>query len=58
MRRSASNVEYRTLFHEDTSNMRIWPKKVDEPDMGTYDSGNAIKFVKVKNPKWSVCKSK
>jgi hypothetical protein len=44
--------------NEDTSNMRIWPKKVDEPDVGTYDVPRGIKFVKSRNPQWTVNKSK
>lgn len=38
--------------------MQIRPKKVDKPDVGTYKVLEGVTFVKVRNPKYSIGRSK
>lgn len=59
MSRSISLVSFKRPEKEDLSNLRIWPKKeMQKPDVGTYDVPAGITFVKPKNPKWTLNKSK
>ena len=46
------------LNNEDKSSLKIWPEKVDAPDVGTYDVYNSATFIKKKYPKYSMGKAK
>lgn len=58
MSRSISLASFKIPENEDLSYQRIWPKKKDGPDVGTYDVPKGVKFVKSKVPSWTVNKSK
>lgn len=43
---------------EDLTYMKIRPKKVDAPDVGTYKVHEAVTYVKKKNPGYTIGRSK
>jgi hypothetical protein len=58
MKRYSSYIKFDRPIKEDLDYMRIRPKKVDAPDVGTYDVSKSVNFVKAKNPKWTLNKGK
>ena len=58
LKKVKSYVEFKKPFKEDLTHMQIRPKKVDKPDPGTYQVLEGVTFVKKRNPKFSIGKSK
>lgn len=56
--RVGSKLKFDKPIKEDLNYLSIRPKKSDDPDPGTYQVHEAVTFVKTKNPKFSIGKSK
>jgi hypothetical protein len=56
--RVGSKLKFDKPIKEDLAYLTIRPKKTDDPDPGTYQVHEAVTFVKTKNPKFSIGKSK
>jgi hypothetical protein len=58
LQKVSSYVELKKPLKEDPTYMEIRPRKSTKPDVGTYKVLEGVTFVKIRNPKYSIGKSK